>query len=101
MRYILKNLGLFYNNKLTCTCEQSISHANLLYILNLLKLPMTTKQKIPNMGKIPAKSDQFSITVAGYKWSREVVIFGKVTEKGSTIKLALLEFRLGPQVFSK
>ena len=31
-----------------------------------------------------AKRDQFSITVAGYKWSREVVIFGKVTEKRST-----------------
>ena len=53
------------------------------------------------MGKIQAKSDQFSITVAGYKWAREIVIFCKVTEKGSTIKLALLEFRFRLQVFGK
>ena len=44
----------------------------------------TTKQKSPNMGKKQAKSDQFSQSVVGYKWPREVVIFGKVTEKGQT-----------------
>ena len=58
----------------------------LLYVLKLLTLSGTTKQKTPNMGKIQAKCVQFSITVAGYKWSREVVIFGKVTEKGCKIK---------------
>ena len=57
---------------------------NLLYVLNLLTLSGTTKQKSPNMGKKQAKSDQFSQSVVGYKWSREVVIFGKVTEKGQT-----------------
>ena len=67
----------------------------------LAEITKATIRKTPNMGKKQVKSDQFSITVASYKWSREVVIFGKVTEKGSTIKLALLEFRLGPQVFSK
>ena len=67
----------------------------------LAEIVKGNQAKTPNMGKIQAKSDQFSITVVGYKWSREVVIFCKVTEKGSTIKLALLEFRFRPQVFSK
>ena len=39
----------------------------LLYILNLPKLPMTTEQKTPNMGKIQAKCDQTAKSVAGYK----------------------------------
>ena len=59
----------------------------LLYVLNLLTLSGTTKQKSPNMGKKQAKSDQFSQSVVGYKWSREVVIFGKVTEK---VKLRIM-----------
>jgi hypothetical protein len=28
------------------------------------------------------KSDQFSRTLAGYKWFQKVTIFGKVKEKG-------------------
>ena len=56
----------------------------LLYILNLPKLPMTTEQKTPNMGKIQAKCDQTAKSVAGYKWSRKVAIFGMVKEKGLT-----------------
>ena len=58
--------------------------SSLLYILNLLTLPGTSKQKTPNMVRKQPKSDQFSIT--GYKWPRKVGIFGKVTEKGYTIK---------------
>ena len=54
------------------------------------------------MGEKQAKRDQFSITVAGYKWSREIVIFCKVAEKRSTIKYkAWLEFQFRPQIFSK
>ena len=58
----------------------------LLYVLKLLTLSGTTKQKTPNMGKIHAKCVQFSITVAGYKWSQKVAIFGNVTENDCTIK---------------
>ena len=36
------------------------------------------------MGKIQEKSDQTFKTVAGYKWSQKVAIFGKVEEKGLT-----------------
>ena len=36
------------------------------------------------MGKIQPKSDQFSQSVAGYKWTRKSAIFGQVTEKGQT-----------------
>ena len=57
---------------------------NLLYILNLLTLPGTTKQKIPNMVRKQAKSDQLLQSVAGYKRSSKSEIFGKVKEKGLT-----------------
>ena len=45
---------------------------------------MTTEQKTPNMGKIQAKCDQTAKSVAGYKWSRKVAIFGMAKEKGLT-----------------
>ena len=61
-----------------------IIYRYLLYILNLPKLPMTTEQKTPNMGKIQAKCDQTAKSVAGYKWSRKVAIFGMAKEKGLT-----------------
>ena len=57
---------------------------NLLYVLKLLTLSGTTKQKTPNMGKKQAKNDQFSQSVAGYKWSQKVAIFRRVEEKGPT-----------------
>ena len=53
------------------------------------------------MGKKQAKSDQTLTSVAGYKRSRKVVIFGKVLEKGLTLSEAFLEFRFRPQVFGK
>ena len=59
-------------------------HINLLYILNLLTLSGTTKQKTPNMVGKQAKSDQTLTSVAGYKWSQKSAIFGKVLEKGLT-----------------
>ena len=59
-------------------------HGYLLYVLKLLTLSGTTKQKTPNMGKKQAKSDQFSQSVAGYKWSQKVAIFRRVEEKGPT-----------------
>ena len=64
----------------------TLATGHLLYVLKLLTLSGTTKQKTPNMGKIHAKCVQFSITVAGYKWSQKVAIFGNVTEKDCTIK---------------
>ena len=57
---------------------------NLLYVLNLLTLSGTTKQKTPNMVGKQAKSDQTLTSVAGYKWSQKSAIFGKVLEKGLT-----------------
>ena len=38
----------------------------------------------PPPGKIQEKSDQTFTTVAGYKWSQKIAIFGKVEEKGLT-----------------
>ena len=75
--------------------------SSLLYVLNLLTLSGTTTQKIPNMGKIQAKSDQTLTSVAGHKWAQKSDIFGKVLEKGLTWSEAFLEFRIRPQVFSK
>ena len=46
----------------------------LLYILNLLKLPMATTLKTPNMGIFPEPP-------AGCRWSQKAAIFGKVKEK--------------------
>ena len=56
----------------------------LLYVLNLMKLKGTTKQKIPNMGKIQTKSHYTFKSVAGYKWSQKSAVFSKVKEKGLT-----------------
>ena len=56
----------------------------LLYVLKLLTLPGTTKQKTPHMGRKYAKSHQTFKSVAGYKWSQKVAIFGKVEGKGLT-----------------
>ena len=36
------------------------------------------------MDRNKAKSDQLLQSVAGYKWSQKVAIFGKVEEKGLT-----------------
>jgi len=54
----------------------------LLYVLNFTKSPQQQTGTIPNKGIKQVKSDQFSKTLAGYKWSQKVTIFSKVKEKG-------------------
>ena len=39
-----------------------------------------------------AKSDQTAKSVAGYKWTQKVVIFGKVKENGLTYRVTFLKF---------
>jgi hypothetical protein len=43
---------------------------------------MATRWKTPNKGIKLVKSDQIFQSVAGYKWSQKVTIFGKIIEKG-------------------
>ena len=55
---------------------------NLLYVLNFTKSPRQPTGTIPNKGMKQVKSDQFSKTLAGYKWFQKVTIFSNVKEKG-------------------
>jgi hypothetical protein len=48
--------------------------------------------KTPNKGIKWVKSDKTIQSVAGYKGSQKVTIFGKVIEKGQTYRVAILEF---------
>jgi hypothetical protein len=53
----------------------------LLYVLSFTKSPRQPTGTIPNKGIKEVKSDQFSKTLAGYKWSQKITIFSKVKEK--------------------
>ena len=48
--------------------------------------------EIPNMGIKGVKNEQILQSLAGQKWSRKVVIFAKVKEKGLTYRVTLPDF---------
>jgi hypothetical protein len=58
----------------------------------LLLIAKATKWKTPYNGMKQVKSDKTFKSVAGYKWSQKVTIFGKVIEKDRTYVVAFLEF---------
>jgi hypothetical protein len=58
----------------------------------LLLIAKAPRWKTPNKGIKQVKSDQTFQSVAGYKWTQKVTIFGKVIEKGQTYHLTFSEF---------
>ena len=62
---------------------------SLIYIRNTSTIcfdifPKQRARKLQIWAKKQAKSDQFSQSVAGYKWNKKSAIFDQVTEKGQT-----------------
>ena len=53
------------------------------------------------MDKIQRKCDQTAKSVAGYKWSQKVAIFGMVKEKGQTYRVTFEKSLFRLQVFGK
>ena len=74
---------------------------SIIYYIYFKLAEITNGNELENMGDVQAKSDQTAKSVAGYKWSQKVAVFGKLIEKGQTYRVTFLKFRFRPQVFGK